>query len=93
MLLTYDEGGGYFDHVAPPARPTASPTARASRSSRWARSRAQNYDLARRRWSTPRSSSSSSGTGSAQTGQLGARDALVANLGSLLDPQLAVPED
>ena len=65
VVLTYDEGGGYFNHVAPPATSTIDnqpygmrlpflamgPFARA------------NY-VSHVGWSTPRSSSSSSGTGS-----------------------------
>jgi phospholipase C len=92
VLLTYDEGGGYFDHVAPPASPDGQPYGTRIpliAAGRFARTNYVSHVTMELtsivkfiEWNWL-----------GATGQLGARDALVANLGSLLDPPLAVPED
>ena len=84
--MTWDEGGGFWDHVAPPAgAPTTSPTAPGCRCSRSARSRGAGSS-ATSRWSTRRWCKFLEWNFLGDTGQLGARDALVNNMGSLLDP-------
>jgi phospholipase C len=86
-LLLYDEGGGFFDHVAPP--PTSpvdnqpygtrvpaialGPFARAGTISHTTLEHSSLVRFLEWNWL------------GAQTGQLGTRDATVANLGSLLD--------
>ncbi len=92
MLLTYDEGGGYFDHVAPPASPDGDPygtrvplLALGSFAKKGWISHVQMELTSIVRfieWNWLR-----------DVGQLGARDAVVANLGSLLDETLGVPKD
>jgi phospholipase C len=97
VLITYDEGGGYYDHVAPPP-PSAvdgkpygtrvpmlalGPFARPGFVSHVVTEHSSVVKLIE--WNFL----------GGQTGQLGARDAVVANLGSLLDPAMtgvAVPE-
>lgn len=96
ILLTYDEGGGYYDHVAPPAAsavdtqpygvriPTIAlgPFARRNTVSHVPMEHASIVRFIE--WNY---------TG--MTGQLGARDATANNLGSLLDPAatgVAVPD-
>ncbi|HEY8086313.1 MAG TPA: alkaline phosphatase family protein, partial [Polyangiaceae bacterium] len=95
LMLTYDEGGGYFDHVTPPATsavdnqaygtrvPTiaAGPFARAGSVSHVVMEHSSIVKFIEYNWLE------------GQTGQLGARDASVANIGSLLDPGLGVPEN
>ena len=97
VLVTYDEGGGYFDHVAPPApskvdgKPYGTrvpliamgPFAKTGTVSHTVMEHSSIVKFLE--WNF---------LGGA-TGQLGGRDAEVANLGSLLDPTstgLAVPE-
>jgi phospholipase C len=92
ILFTYDEGGGYFDHVKPP--PTSAvdgqpyftrvpfvasgPAARKNAISHVPLEHSSLVKFLEWNW---------------QAGSLGARDAEVANLGSLLDPALNVPEN
>lgn len=97
VLLTYDEGGGYFDHVTPPPPspvdhqpygtrvPTIAigPFARAGAVSHVVMEHSSVVKFLE--WNFL----------GGKTGQLGGRDAVVANLGSLLDPAatgVAVPE-
>ena len=94
VLVTYDEGGGYFDHVAPPG-PSATdgqpygtrvpllalgPFARSNYISHVVMEHSSIVKLIEWNWL-------------GAVGQLQARDAVVANLGSLLIPSLGVPED
>ncbi|HEX8794381.1 MAG TPA: alkaline phosphatase family protein, partial [Polyangiaceae bacterium] len=95
VLLTYDEGGGFFDHVAPP--PTSSvdnepygtrvptiaigPFARAGTISHVVMEHSSIVKFIEYNWLK------------GKTGQLGGRDAQVANIGSLLDPKAGVPEN
>ncbi len=98
LLVTYDEGGGYFDHVKPPpASPVdhqpygtrvpmlaIGPLARAGSVSHVVMEHSSVVKLVE--WNFL----------GGKTGQLGGRDAVVANMGSLLDPGatgVAVPED
>jgi phospholipase C len=90
FLLAYDEGGGYFDHVAPPASPDGQPYGTRIPLLALGKFARKNYvshetmeltsvvKLIEWNWL-------------GDTGQLAARDAVVANLGSLLDPALGVP--
>jgi phospholipase C len=96
VLLAYDEGGGYFDHVQPP--PTSAvdnqpygtrvpfiatgPFARAGTLSHAIMEHSSIVKFVEYNWLGGR------------TGQLGGRDAdpAVSNLGSLLDPALGIPE-
>jgi phospholipase C len=92
VVLTYDEGGGYFDHVAPPASSDGQPYgtripflalgpfARKNYVSHTTMELTSIVKFVEWNWL-------------GATGQLAARDATVANLGSLLDPALNVPED
>lgn len=97
ILLTYDEGGGYFDHVAPPPDSPADgkpygvrvpvvaigPFARKNHVSHVTMEHSSIVRFIEYNWL------------SGQTGQLGGRDAIVSNIGSLLDPAAtgeAVPE-
>jgi phospholipase C len=97
VLITYDEGGGYFDHVAPPSpspvdgKPYGTrvpllalgPFARSGFVSHVVTEHSSIVKLIE--WNFL----------GGQTGQLGGRDTVVANLGSLLDPTatgVAVPE-
>ncbi|HEX9100794.1 MAG TPA: alkaline phosphatase family protein, partial [Polyangia bacterium] len=92
VLVVYDEGGGFFDHVAPPAAVDAhpygtrvpaiavGPLARKGAVSHVTMEHSSIVKFVEWNWL-------------GATGQLAARDAVVANLGSLLDPALAVPED
>jgi phospholipase C len=98
VVITYDEGGGYFDHVAPP--PTSAvdnqpygtriptmvvgPFARKGGISHVTLEHSSLVRFVEWNWL------------GGQTGQLGARDAEVRNIGSLLDAAatgLAVPEE
>ena len=98
ILLVYDEGGGYFDHVAPP--PTSSvdgqpygtrvpflaigPFARRNHIAHTTLEHSSIVKFIEWNWLAER------------TGQLGTRDAVVSNLGALLDPvrtRTAVPEN
>ena len=88
ILITWDEGGGYFDHVAPPGlgpvdgQPYGTrvpliaigPFAAAGTISHVAMEHSSIVKLIEWNWL------------GMQTGQLAGRDAQVANLGSLLDP-------
>jgi phospholipase C len=94
VLFTYDEGGGFFDHVAPPPTSTVDgqpygtrvpmiaigPFARAGTLSHVVMEHSSVVKFIESNWL-------------GQTGQLGGRDAVVANIGSLLDPSLGVPEN
>jgi phospholipase C len=98
VLLTYDEGGGYFDHVAPPpANPVdgkpygtripllaLGPYARKNFVSHVTMEHSSIVKFIEWNWLGHK------------TGQLGTRDTVVNNLGSVLDPAttgVAVPED
>jgi phospholipase C len=97
VLVTYDEGGGYYDHVAPPAPSTVDGKPYGTRVPLMALG-----PFAKRGFVSHAVMEHSSivklvewnflgGT----TGQLGGRDTVVANVGSLLDPAAtgaAVPE-
>ena len=88
VLLTYDEGGGYFDHVAPPPDSPADgkpygtrvpllavgPFARANSVSHTTMEHSSIVKFIEWNWL------------GLETGQLGNRDTMVANLGSVLDP-------
>jgi phospholipase C len=88
VLLTYDEGGGYFDHVAPPtagpvdAMPygtrlpflAVGPFARKNFVSHVVLEHSSIVKFIEWNWLE------------GKTGQLGQRDTVVANLGSVLDP-------
>lgn len=97
ILLTYDESGGYFDHVAPPPTSTVDnqpygprlPTiaigrfARSGQISHVTMEHSSIVKFIEWNWLGEK------------TGQLGTRDATVNNIGSLLDPDqtgTAVPE-
>ena len=86
VLVTWDEGGGYFDHIAPPGmgadgKPYGTripllalgPVAKANSISHAQLEHSSIVKFIEWNW-----------TG--QTGQLSGRDAVVGNLGSLLDP-------
>jgi phospholipase C len=91
ILVVYDEGGGFFDHVAPPASPdlhpygtrvpvlAIGPHARKGAVSHVMMEHSSIVKFAEWNWL--------GGQG------LGARDGVVANIGSLIDPALGVPED
>jgi phospholipase C len=88
ILLTYDESGGYFDHVAPPPDSAVDGKAYGARVptlaiGRFARRNAISHVTMEHssivkfiEWNWLKQ----------QTGQLGTRDAVVNNIGSLLDP-------
>jgi phospholipase C len=88
ILLTYDESGGYFDHVAPPPDSTVDGKAYGARAptfaiGRFARVNSISHVTMEHssiikfiEWNWLQE----------QTGQLGTRDAVVNNIGSLLDP-------
>jgi phospholipase C len=92
VLLLYDEGGGFFDHVAPPAAVdehpygtrvpalALGPLARRGSVSHVTLEHSSLVKFLEWNWL-------------GATGQLGARDAVVANLGSLVDATLGVPEN
>ena len=96
VLVTWDEGGGFFDHVAPPADGSdgqpygtrvpllvVGPFARKNAVSHTTLEHSSIVKFIEWNWL------------GMQVGQLGGRDASVANLGSLLDPTrtgAAVPE-
>jgi phospholipase C len=86
VLVTWDEGGGYFDHVAPPGggadgKPygtripliAVGPIAKANAISHAVLEHSSIVKFIEWNWTR-------------QTGQLAGRDAVVGNLGSLLDP-------
>ena len=92
VLVVYDEGGGFFDHVTPPPTPAdghpygtrvpaiaVGPLARHGAVSHVVLEHSSIIKFIEWNWL-------------GGTGQLGARDATVANLGSLVDPSLGVPE-
>jgi phospholipase C len=96
ILLTWDEGGGFFDHVAPPPTSTVDSQPYGTRIPLVAIGR-----FARKNYVSHVTLEHSSILALAEfvflgkSGQLGARDAVVHNLGSLLDPAetgIAVPE-
>jgi len=94
VLLTWDEGGGFFDHVSPP--PTSSvdnqpygtrvpllaigSLAGVGTISHVTMEHSSIVKFIEYNWL-------------GQTGQLKGRDATVANIGSLLDPSLGIPAD
>ena len=97
VLLTYDEGGGYFDHVAPPPPSAADgkpygtrvptiaigPFARKGTVSHVVMEHSSIVKLIEYNWLDQK------------TGQLGTRDAIVNNVGSLLEPAktgVAIPD-
>jgi len=94
ILVTWDEGGGFFDHVTPPAanpvdnQPYGTrvpllaigPLANAGTVSHVTMEHSSIVKFIEQHWF-------------GQTGQLNGRDATVANIGSLLDPRLGVPAD
>jgi phospholipase C len=97
VLVTYDEGGGFYDHVAPPpasnvdGKPygtrvpliAVGPYARKNTISHVTMEHSSIVKFIEWNWL-------------GQTGQLGTRDAVVNNVGSLLDPAktaVAVPEN
>jgi phospholipase C len=96
VLVTWDEGGGYFDHIAPPPNGVdgqpygtrvpllvTGPFARTGTISHTTMEHSSVVKFIEWNWLAM------------QTGQLGGRDATVANLGSLLDPAatgVTVPE-
>jgi phospholipase C len=94
VLLTWDEGGGFFDHVAPPPASTVDhqpygtrlpllavgPFARAGSISHVVMEHSSIVKFIESNWL-------------GATGQLQGRDATVANIGSMLDPTLGVPEN
>ena len=93
IVVVYDEGGGFFDHVPPPPSVdehpygtrvpaiAVGPLARTGTVSHVTMEHSSIVKFVEWNW-----------LGGA-TGQLGARDAVVANLGSLIDPALGVPEN
>lgn len=88
VLVTYDESGGYFDHVAPPPTSTVDGKDYGPRVPTWAIGR-----FARRGYVSHVELEHSSIVKfiewnwlGGETGQLGTRDAVVNNIGSLLDP-------
>ncbi len=97
VLLTWDESGGYFDHVPPPPDSTVDGQPYGPRVALLALGR-----FARKGYVSHVQMEHSSIVRflewnflGGQTGQLGARDAVVSNIGSLLDPEetgVAVPE-
>ncbi len=94
VLLTWDESGGYFDHIAPP--PTSpidgqpygarvpllalGPLARKGFVSHVVMEHSSIVKFIEWNWL-------------GATGQLGARDAVVNNIGSMVDPAAGVPEN
>jgi phospholipase C len=97
VLLTWDEGGGYYDHVAPPADDAADGRPYGTRVPILAMGR-----FARKNFVSHVVMEHSSIVKLIEynflhaTGQLAARDAVVANLGSLLDPVetgIVIPEN
>ena len=92
VLVTYDESGGYFDHIAPPATSAVDQQPYGPRIPTIALGR-----FARKNFVSHVEMEHSSIVKfiewnwlGATTGQLGARDAVVNNLGSLLDPAATV---
>jgi phospholipase C len=93
VLVLYDEGGGFFDHVAPPPASAVDqqpygtrvpllaigPMARKNHVSHVVMEHSSIVRFIEWNWL-------------GATGQLGGRDATVANLGSLLQPATGVPE-
>jgi phospholipase C len=93
VLLLWDEGGGYFDHVSPPPTSTVDmqpygtrlpmiaigPLAAAGTISHVTMEHSSIVKFIEWNWL------------GGKTGQLEGRDATVANIGSMLDPSLGVP--
>ncbi len=96
ILLTWDEGGGFFDHVAPPQQPGADGKPYGTRIpllaiGPFARSNEVSHVVMEHSSIVKFIEWNYLGA----TGQLGGRDAVVNNLGSLLDPAMtgtAVPQ-
>ncbi|HTQ42091.1 MAG TPA: alkaline phosphatase family protein [Polyangiaceae bacterium] len=97
VLLTWDEGGGFFDHVAPPPTSTVDNQPYGMRVpvlaiGRFARKGSVSHVVMEHSSILKFLELNFLGT----TGQLGARDTNVANIGSLLDPTqtgIVVPEN
>lgn len=97
VLITWDEGGGFYDHVAPPA---ASPVDGKPYGTRVPLLAVGRFARKGQVSHVPMEHSSilrflEYNFLGQQVGQLGARDAVVSNLGSLLDPAetgLVIPE-
>jgi phospholipase C len=92
VLVTYDESGGFFDHIAPPPASTVDQQPYGPRIPTVAVGR-----FAKKNYVSHVEMEHSSIVKfiewnwlGGQTGQLGARDAVVNNLGSLLDPAATV---
>ena len=94
ILVTWDEGGGFFDHIAPPGNGSdgkpygtrvpmiaIGPHARAGEISHVQLEHSSVVKMIEWNWL------------GMQTGQLAGRDTNVANLGSVLDPATGVPEN
>jgi len=93
VLVTWDESGGFYDHVAPPAASTVDTQPYGPRIpllvvGRFARPGAVSHQVMELSSITRFIEWNWLG---GKTGQLGGRDQTVANLGSLLDPGLGVP--
>jgi phospholipase C len=94
VLVTWDEGGGFFDHIAPPAASpvdqqpygtrvpllAVGPLARSGTVSHSVMEHSSIVKFIEYNWL-------------GATGQLQGRDATAANIGSMLVPALGVPED
>lgn len=97
ILITWDEGGGYFDHVSPPPTSTVDNKAYGTRVpmlaiGRFARSNVVSHVTLEHSSVVKFLELNFLGN----TGQLNGRDTEVANLGSLLDPTqtgIVIPED
>jgi phospholipase C len=97
VLITWDEGGGFFDHVAPPPASTVDDEPYGVRVpmlaiGRFARQGTVSHVVMEHSSVVKFLELNFLGA----TGQLGARDAVVANIGSLLDPSqtgIVVPEN
>jgi len=97
ILVVYDEGGGFFDHVAPPPSPdehpygtrvpafAVGPLAKKGTVSHVQLEHSSIVKFIEWNWLR--------GDMGPVIRALGERDAVVANIGSLLDPALGVPED
>jgi Phosphoesterase family len=90
VLVTWDESGGYYDHVAPPTASAVDQQPYGPRVPMLAVGRfARRGTSHTKRSSTRRSRDSSRLKG--KTGQLDGRDQVVHNLGSVLTANLKVP--
>ncbi len=87
ILVTWDEGGGYFDHVAPPPTSTVDNQPYGTRIPLIAIGRyAKKGEVSHVTMEHSSIVKFLEYNYTGQTGQLGARDAVVNNIGSLLDP-------